>query len=180
MCTGSGEYSDAPFWLKEQGCKGIEFLYGGGKHWVPDFSDTLFREKHFRLIRELGRRYDGHSDLDLVDIGSVGLWGEWHMSGTAALDAGKAVPLPSVEMRNAIIDAWREAFAKTPKVVLVGSEEAMSRTALIDDVNEAFTARDVEALASRIVEQVVGVTGEREIREPRSCRTARRQAQALH
>jgi len=127
MCTGSGEYSDTPLWLKEQGCRGTEFNYGGRQHWVPDFSDALFREKHFRLIRELGRRYDGHPDLDLVDIGSVGLWGEWHMSGTTALDTGKPVPMPSVEMRQAIIDAWREAFPKTPKVVLVGSEEGMRR-----------------------------------------------------
>ena len=128
MCTGSGQYMDVPAWLKEQGCKGVEFAYGGRKHWVPDFADTLFQEKHFQLIHELGKRYDGHADLDLVDIGSVGLWGEWHMSGTTAVDTGKPVPLPSVEMRQTIIDAWRRAFPTTPKVVLIGSEEGMSRT----------------------------------------------------
>ena len=127
MCTGSSQYMDAPAWLKEQGCKGVEFTYGGRKHWVPDFSEPLFQQKHFRLIRELGQRYDGHPDLDLVDIGSVGLWGEWHMSGTTAVDTGKPVPMPAVEMRHAIIDAWRAAFPKTPKVVLIGSVEGMSR-----------------------------------------------------
>ncbi len=127
MCTGSGEYTDVPAWLREQGCKGVEFMYGGRRHWVPDFSDPLFQQKHFRLIRELGRRYDGHADLDLVDIGSVGLWGEWHMSSTTGVETGKPVPMPSIELRQAIIDEWRRAFPKTPKVVLIGSEEGMSR-----------------------------------------------------
>ena len=129
MCTGSGEYMDVPAWLKEQGCRGVEFRYGGRNHWVPDFADARFQEAHFRLIRELGRRYNGHPDLDLVDIGSVGLWGEWHMSSTIQLDTGKAVPLPSLELRLRIIEAWREAFPRTSKVILIGSEEGMVRAA---------------------------------------------------
>jgi hypothetical protein len=43
------------------------------KHCVPDFEDLLFRGRHFRLIRELGKRYNGHPGLDLIDIGSVDL-----------------------------------------------------------------------------------------------------------
>jgi hypothetical protein len=69
MCTGSGEYMDVPAWLKDQGCRGVEFTYGGGKHWVPDFTDERFQAAHLRLIRQLGQRYDGHPDLDLLDIG---------------------------------------------------------------------------------------------------------------
>ena len=128
MCTGSGEYLDVPAWLKDQGCAGTEFTYGGRRHWVPDFADPRFQESHFRLIRELGARYDGHPDLDLVDIGSVGLWGEWHMSGTQSVETGEPVPLPSPALREAIIDAWHRAFPKTRQVVLIGSEEAMKRT----------------------------------------------------
>jgi len=128
MCTGSGQYMDVPAWLKDQGCRGIEFKYGGRSHWVPDFSDSLFQQKHFRLIRELGKRYDGHPDLDLLDIGSVGLWGEWHMSSTAAVDTGKPVPLPSPALIDTIIDEWRGAFPKTAKVILIGSEQGMKRT----------------------------------------------------
>ncbi len=128
MCTGSGEYMDVPDWLKQKGCKGVEFNYEGKRHWVPDFTDPLFQEAHFRLIRELGRRYDGHPDLDLVDIGSVGLWGEWHMSSTSAVEGGKPVPLPPVELRMKIIDEWCHAFPRTSKVLLIGSAEGMART----------------------------------------------------
>ena len=50
MCTGSGEYMDVPAWLKDQGCRGVEFTYGGDKHWVPDFTDERFQAAHLRLI----------------------------------------------------------------------------------------------------------------------------------
>lgn len=130
MCTGSGQYMDVPSWLKEQGCKGTEFTYGGRKHWVPDFADPLFKKAHFRLIAQLGRRYDGHPDMDLLDIGSVGLWGEWHMSGTQAAGTGQPVPLPSVEDRLEIIEAWRNAFPQSSKVMLIGSDDGMARAAM--------------------------------------------------
>ncbi len=121
MCTGSArEYMCVPEWLKDKGCPGFEYRRQGKGvlHWVPDMDHPMFQEAHFRLIRELGKRYDGHPDLDLVDIGTVGLWGEWHMSGTG-------VDVPSLETRLAIIDAYCEAFAETPKVMLIGDEEGM-------------------------------------------------------
>jgi hypothetical protein len=129
MCTGSSDYLDVPAWLREQGCQGVEFNYGGRKHWVPDFADPLFQEKHSRLIRELGRRYDNHPDLDLVDIGSVGLWGEWHMSGTQIVNSNRPVSMPSPEILLGIIDAWCAAFPTANKVILIGSELGMRRTA---------------------------------------------------
>lgn len=129
MTTGSGEYLDVPAWLKEKGCKGTEFTFEGRDHWVPDFDDPIFWNAHLRLIRELGRRYDGHPDMDLLDIGTVGLWGEWHMSGTKAKSGGKEVPLPSVPKRLAIIDAWSQAFPNTSKVILIGSDEGMALAA---------------------------------------------------
>lgn len=121
MCAGTDtSYMHVPRWLKDKGCKGFEYRYdnSGGKHWVPDMDDPLFQKAHLRTIARLGKRYDGHSDIDLVDIGSVGLWGEWHMSGTG-------VNMPSGELRKRIIEAYMKAFPKTPKVMLIGEEEGM-------------------------------------------------------
>jgi hypothetical protein len=121
MCAGtSDDYMYVPQWLKDQGCPGFEYQYQsrGPKHWAPDMDDGRFLRAHLRLIDVLGRRYDGHPDLDLVDIGSVGLWGEWHMSGTG-------VPVPSEETRLRLIDAYLDAFPRTPKVMLIGDAEGM-------------------------------------------------------
>jgi len=124
MCAGtSRDYMYVPQWLKDKGCKGYEYKYQGRgiTYWVPDMDDPIFKEAHFRLIRELGKRYDGHPDLDLLDIGSVGLWGEWHMSGTG-------VDMPSVPTRIEIINTYLEAFPKTLKVMLIGDLEGMKHS----------------------------------------------------
>ncbi|MGQ9732804.1 MAG: DUF4832 domain-containing protein [Candidatus Zipacnadales bacterium] len=122
MCAGTDRaYMHVPQWLKDKGCPGFEFRYENADplHWVPDMNSSIFQEAHFRMIAQLGQRLDGHPDLDLIDIGSVGLWGEWHMSGTG-------VEMPSWETRRAIIDAWCAAFPKTPKVMLIGDAQGMS------------------------------------------------------
>jgi len=122
MCAGTDkDYLYVPAWLKEKGCKGFEYQYDktGPKHWVPDFSDPIFQTAHFRLIEELGKRYDGHPDVDTLDIGSVGLWGEWHMSSTG-------VKMPEPEMRLRIVDGWCKAFPKTPRVMLIGDLEPLA------------------------------------------------------
>ena len=97
------------------GCHGYTAQLGEPQHdtWVPDWEDPLFQEKHRRLLAALAQRYDGHPDIDTIDIGTVGLWGEWHMSGTK-------VPMPKPETIQKIIDWYRELWPKTPKVMLIG------------------------------------------------------------
>ncbi len=121
MCVGTDRDSmHVPLWLKESGCPGFMFSYGDEKmkRWTPDMDSPRFKEAHYRFVRELGKRYDGHPDLDLVDIGTVGLWGEWHMSGTG-------VDVPSAATRADIIDLWMHAFPKSPKAMLIGDAEGM-------------------------------------------------------
>ena len=121
-CTDSNIPSGAPDWLRAKGCKGYEYRYQGkGRtYWVPDFDDPIFKEAHFRLIRELGKRYDGHPEVDYVDIGSVGLWGEWHMSETG-------LQMPPMKTRLEIIDAYLKAFPRSLKLALIGDTEAMKQ-----------------------------------------------------
>lgn len=126
MCAGSGQPIDVPPWLKDKGARGYDYTSGVKNAWVPDFHDPIFKAAHERLIRELGKRYNGHPDLEHVDIGSVGLWGEWHMSGTKRLDNGQEVALPPTKTRRAIIDAWRAAFDRTPTLMLIGDIDGLA------------------------------------------------------
>ncbi|MGH7145206.1 MAG: beta-galactosidase, partial [Planctomycetota bacterium] len=56
------------------------------------------------LIREFGRRFDGHSDLESVDIAFVGRWGE----GVGQVSDGTC---------ETFIDLYREAFPRTPLLI---------------------------------------------------------------
>ncbi len=121
MCAGTDEEPlHVPAWLRDKGCPGFEFQYQGSgtRHWIPDMDQPAFLDAHLRLIAALGVRYDGHPDLDFVDIGSVGLWGERHMSDTG-------VDLPRRATRLRLVDAWCRAFPRTPKVMLIADAEAL-------------------------------------------------------
>ncbi len=119
MCVGTEEVTHVPAYVRKN-ARGKEFQYleKGPMRWTPDYDDPVFQKAHFRLIEELGKRYDGHRDLDLIDIGSVGLWGEWHMSNT-----GVEMPPPATQRK--IIEAWCRAFPKTPRVMLLAEADAL-------------------------------------------------------
>lgn len=101
-----------PEYLEGAGCRIHRFkrTEDGPTLESPDFDDPVFLREHLAFIRALGERYNGHEDVCLVDVGSVGLWGEWHMSGTD-------VAMPTEENALGIIDAYREAFPDTPIVM---------------------------------------------------------------
>ncbi|MCR4415521.1 MAG: DUF4832 domain-containing protein [Thermoguttaceae bacterium] len=104
-----------PAWLADVGGRVLECDYEGRTVLpIPDLDDPIVLSRHLDFIRRLGRRYDGHPDLDHVDLGSVGWWGEWHLSGS------KRCKIPTLENRMAIVNAYLQAFKKTPLVMLIG------------------------------------------------------------
>ena len=54
------------------------------------------------LVAEVGKRYDGHPDLNHVDISTVGYWGE-----------GWGPYLPSWSIQQQLIDLYFKAFPRT-------------------------------------------------------------------
>jgi hypothetical protein len=102
-----------PQWLID---KGIKRTYSAcpeeGAHYAPDMSDPIFINYHEKLIRALGERYDGHPDLAQVDIGSVGLWGEWHIYCDQDL-------MPDATIQHSVIDLYFESFPNTPLSALM-------------------------------------------------------------
>src|SRR2546423_7466003 len=66
-----------PEWYRNSGARRANRATDkDGAVWQPDFSDPLFLKFWGRLIAAAGTRYDGHPDLESVDISSVGYWGE--------------------------------------------------------------------------------------------------------
>ena len=69
------------------------------------------------MIRAIGARYDGHPDLELVDISIVGAWGEG--AGSEQL---------SEPVREALSDAYVESFQKTPLAIQPTDEKTVGYT----------------------------------------------------
>jgi hypothetical protein len=121
MCCSS--YPGRPYhpdWLQDIGGKVVTTRYGDGPELeVPVLDDPPVLAAHLDFIKRLGARYDGHPDIDHVDLGSVGWWGEWHMSQSTN------APMPTPETQKKIVDAYLSAFQKTPLVMLIGGGEML-------------------------------------------------------
>lgn len=120
----SSGYYTSPKWLFDAGCKSLEYLVGGddptsgGKRLPriePDYADPIYLEKHGAFLRALGERYDGRPDVEFLDIGSYGVWGEWHTQH----------PAP-VSVRKQIVDLYLRAFRKTPLVFMSDDAEVLN------------------------------------------------------
>jgi len=114
-CSTSPRRPYHPEWLRSVKGAVVTTRYGDGPELeVPVLDEPVVLEAHLDFIKRLGARYDGHPDVAHVDLGSVGWWGEWHMSRSSA------APMPTLDTQKRIVDAYLAAFEKTPLVMLIG------------------------------------------------------------
>jgi len=119
-CSSSPREPYHPRWLSDIGGQVVKTRYGKGPELeVPVLDDPAVLEAHLDFIRRLGARYDGHPSIDHVDIGSVGWWGEWHMSESTS------APMPTAATQQRIMDAYLAAFTKTPLLMLIGGGDML-------------------------------------------------------
>ena len=81
---------------------------------VEHNANPIYLAKHGAFIAAMGKRYDGISGVEFLDIGSYGIWGEWHSTH----------PAP-VAVRKQIVDMYLQAFPKTPLVFMSDDVEVM-------------------------------------------------------
>ena len=94
-----GEKDDVPAWYRKMvGKKELEVA-----KWRIDPEDPRYLEYFGGLIRAFGQRYDGHPDMESVDISIVGFWGE-----------GEGSHLLSNQTRIALLSCYLDNFKKTP------------------------------------------------------------------
>lgn len=119
MLAGSdSEYS--PDWLGSTGCTILSYSCGGDVIHAPDIEDPTCRARHDALINALGAEFGDEPDIE-VDIGSVGLWGEWHFSGTEP-----QIDMPALSTLESIIDLYDAAFPSQPRQALIGDLESLA------------------------------------------------------
>ncbi|MCR4415300.1 MAG: beta-galactosidase, partial [Thermoguttaceae bacterium] len=119
----SRDYYCSPKWLFDAGCRSYEYVEGGSDptsggaritRIEPDYGDPLYLEKHGQFIKALAARYDGDPQIEFIDIGSYGIWGEWHTKHPQ--------PWP---VRKQIIDMYLAGFRKTQLVSMSDDAEAL-------------------------------------------------------
>ncbi len=118
--------TSGPAWLRDIGAQGTWIRYtpdgsNAPQVWSPRLSDSIFLQEHAAFMTALGNRYDGHPDIDSVDIGSVGWWGEWHFFA-----ASPSVTLPNVSTLRTIIDQYRSAFSTTSLVAQLENVDGLT------------------------------------------------------
>lgn len=103
------ESNDVPPWYREMVGTKIQFKHDNPvNQWLVDPEDPRYLEHYGRLIRTFGARYDGHPDIESIDIRIVGAWGEG--GGTALLKKETAM---------ALMDLYLKSFTKTPIKLLL-------------------------------------------------------------
>ena len=117
----------SPEWLFQKGVDSLKV--GGGV--FPDYNNPTFLLYHEKLIAALGERYAGSPDIDHVDIGSVGCWGEWNMACCQGVEAQCRQYLPVEANQIKVTDWYLKYLSGTPLVMLHGGplKYAVSRGA---------------------------------------------------
>jgi Domain of unknown function (DUF4832)/Beta-galactosidase len=86
-----------------------------GKIWQPDFTDPLYLKYWGELVAAAGARYDGNPYLEMVDVSSIGYWGE-----------GWSDYMPVFKYQKALIDIYLGAFKRTPLLMNFDQAEALA------------------------------------------------------
>jgi hypothetical protein len=102
---------DVPAWYRELVGDKREFEH---VKWPVDPENPLYAKYFGQMIRELGKRYDGHPDLESVDLSFVGWAGE-----------GGGTNLLSEETMHNLVDPYVESFTKTPLIALLSGKKAV-------------------------------------------------------
>jgi hypothetical protein len=99
-----------PEWVKNAGAKGTFYQFrrgrvADGNSWDPFFDDPIFLDKLDKFLAAVAERYDGNPNVEFIDIGSYGLWGEGHTFMSSRQD--------SFEIQKTHIDLYVKHFKKT-------------------------------------------------------------------
>jgi thiol-disulfide isomerase/thioredoxin len=110
-----GPDNDVPAWYRKLEAASANLLE---KSWRVDPDNPNYAARFGGMIKELGKRYDGNPDLELVDVAIVGPDGD---------GAGSALLKP--ETRAALLDCYLDSFRKTP-LAMQPTDERTNRYAL--------------------------------------------------
>lgn len=99
-----------PEWVKNAGAKGTFYEFNKGRvaksnTWDPFFDDPVYLQKLEAFLAAAAQRYDGNPNVEFIDVGTYGMWGEGHTFMSSKQD--------SLEIQKLHIDLHLKHFKKT-------------------------------------------------------------------
>ena len=91
---------------------------------IPDFSDPNFIAAAEKLIHALSLKYNNHNIISSVDVGFVGSWGEWNLSGSLNSNVDIHQNKNLFSNYNNLIQfnqLWHKYFTNVPIISLLGT-----------------------------------------------------------
>ncbi|MDA3925006.1 MAG: DUF4832 domain-containing protein [Kiritimatiellae bacterium] len=132
-----------PEWVKNAGAKGSFYIYGKGpvkksNSWDPYFDDSVFLAKLEKFLAAAAARYDGNPDVEFIDVGTYGMWGEGHTHGS--------IPQDSFEIKKLHIDLHLKHFRNTLLCIsddFAGHDNRSGKWPIVDyALSQGVTIRD--------------------------------------
>ncbi|HTL53447.1 MAG TPA: DUF4832 domain-containing protein [Planctomycetota bacterium] len=119
--TSHMDYADEPIHAKrhppERSVNVPDWYWDTGAKWLtkgvyaehePDSNDPKYLQHFGNFILAFGRRYDGHPDLESIDMAYAGFWGE---------SGGNSTP----KTAQKLVDYYMRAFKKTTLLSMLGT-----------------------------------------------------------
>lgn len=81
-----------PEWVKQAGARGTYYEFNRGRVeksnlWDPFFDDPVYLKKLDAFLAAMAKRYDGNPNVEFIDVGTYGMWGEGHTFMSSRQDA---------------------------------------------------------------------------------------------
>ncbi len=106
-------YYKGPLGLKNAGFPGFDFsFFGAPGYWIPNLDSPIVQADLAKLIAAMGVRYGNNPDIDHIDVGFIGDWGEFHYSFTKP-----EVLYPKDTTLQWFFDTYKKAGFKVPLIV---------------------------------------------------------------
>ncbi len=109
---GNEQHMDIPRWLYDKTGDGVFYDNDYGKGYCPDYSNGYFIAAHEKAITALGEYMSRDSFCLYAELGSLGHWGEWHITGGEGLP-----PIPNEDICGQYVKPYADSF-KTARLLM--------------------------------------------------------------
>lgn len=107
---------------------------GNGPGYAAYWNTTAFSQQAQELINSYAAKFDGDPRVTAIQLGLLGMWGEWHQSGCDGL-------APNDTIKTTVMNTYLTAFTQTPlQIRYVFNNSGGQALGFYEDYFPSFTA----------------------------------------